>query len=110
MLPGPAKWVRLLRRPLPRLDGVGEGAEALYLDGYLVAGLHPELRVARHPDAGRRTGDDDVAWLEGHAPAQERDQLGHGEDHLSCSPVLDRLPVEDGPDVQVLRVGDLVPG
>src|SRR3712207_16468 len=53
---------------LVRLDGVGEGAEALYLDRHLIPRFQPHLRVAGRADARWRARDYDVAGDEGHAP------------------------------------------
>src|SRR5918994_982147 len=68
--------------PLLRLDGVGEGAEALDLDGHLVPGLHPELRFAGHANTRGRAGDDDVSRHKRHAGREKGHELGNREDHL----------------------------
>src|SRR4028119_1319268 len=96
--------------PLLRLDGVGESAEALDLDGHLVPGLHPELRVAGHANARGRAGDDDVSRPKRHASREKRHKRGDGEDHLPRSPVLYALAVEGAPDGEVLGVRGLVAG
>ena len=55
------------------LDGVGEGSEALYLDGDLISCLQPDLRVAGCADAWWRACDYDVARDEGHALGEKGD-------------------------------------
>src|SRR5215213_10657300 len=95
---------------LVRLDGVGQGSEALYLDGDLVPRLQPDLRVAGRADARGRACDNDVTGDEGHAPGEKGDELGDREDHLRGRPVLHYLAVQDAAYGEVLGIFDLVCG
>ena len=58
---------------LGRLDGVGQGSEALDLDTNFVPSLQPDLRVAGGADAWWRACDYDVARDEGHALGEKGD-------------------------------------
>src|SRR5215203_881314 len=95
---------------LVRLDGVGQGSEALYLDRDLISCLQPHLRIAGHADAWWRACNYDVARDEGHALGEEGYQFGDREDHLLSRPVLHDLAVQDAAYGEVLGVFDLVCG
>ena len=57
-----------------------------------------------------RTREQHVARLERHELRDERDDLGDQEDHLLRARRLHRLARHQGPDAEILRVGDLVRG
>src|SRR5215217_9320859 len=107
-LPSPTR--HFYNPPLVRLDGVGQGSEALYLDGDLIPCLQPHLRVAGRADARWRARDYDVAGDEGHTLREEGDELGDREDHLRRRPVLHDLAVQDAAYREVLRICDLICG
>ena len=90
--------------------GVGEGADAIDLDGDRVAGLEPDGGLGGHADAMGRAGEDDGAGREGVAGAEEFDELGDGEDHIACVAALAGFAVEDGADPEGLGIGDFVGG
>lgn len=89
---------------------VGEGADAIDLDGDRVAGLEPDGGLGGHADAVGRAGEDDGAGREGVAGAEEFDELGDGEDHIACVAALAGFAVEDGADPEGLGIGDFVGG
>src|SRR5262245_63895206 len=60
-------------------DRIDEHADFLDVDLAGVATLHEHGRLARETDAGRRTGDDDVARLERHALGDINERLGDRE-------------------------------
>src|SRR5215204_5039672 len=95
---------------LVRLDGVGKGSEALYLDGDLISCLQPDLRVAGRAHAWWRARDDHVSGHQRHALGEEGDEFGDREDHLRGRPVLHDLAVQDAAYGQVLRVSYLICG
>ncbi len=67
-------------------------------------GLHAEA------DAGRGAGDDDVAGQQRHEAADVGHQFGAAEDHVGGRAVLHAGAVQIQPEMQVLRIGDLVGG
>ena len=89
---------------------VRQHADAVDLDGDLVACLEQYGRIAEHADAGWRAREDEVARLEGDRLADERDDLGDAEHHVRRRRVLHHLAVQDGADAERLRVGDLGSG
>src|SRR5215218_1422685 len=90
------------------LDGVGQGAEAVDLDGDLVTVLEQDLRVPEDADAGWGAGRDEVAGLERDDPADVGDDVGDREDHLGGRGVLHRLAVAAAADAQLLGIVDLL--
>src|SRR5690606_13245025 len=87
-------------------DGIREQADAVHLDLDDIAGAEPARRLLRHADAERRAGEDDGAGTERGAPAQERDDLGNGKNHVGRRRLLDDLAVEASAEGEGLRVGD----
>src|SRR5690242_6990208 len=85
-----------------RLSGFHDLLRLLAEDGDAqvddVAGLE-ELRLRLHAerDAGRRAGDDDVAWLQHHELRAVPDEVLAVEDHGSRRPVLAALAVDGEP-------------
>src|SRR5262245_27751273 len=100
LMPAPAG--RSMRSLVDDIDAQGSYARDLDLE--LVAGLHPERRLAPGADAVGRAGGDDVARL----------QRGHGreifddgrdiEDHVIGRVVLHHLTVQPRRELQPLRV------
>src|SRR5882672_5332145 len=75
-------------------DRVLEDADLVDLDLDLVAGLHPDRRVAARADAAGRAGDEHVARLQ-RGPARDvLDDLRDLEDHLLGGGVLHALAVQ----------------
>src|SRR3954471_17887156 len=78
-------------------DVVGQPLDALDLDGDLLADLH-------RADAGRRTGEDDVAGQQGHAGRDVGDEVRDLVHDLARPAVLLRRSGERCRDPQVSRV------
>ena len=66
--------------------------------------------IAEYPDAGWRSGGDDVARLERERLRAVADDLGDREEHLRCAGVLADLAIDGAADAQPLRIADLVGG
>ncbi len=73
-----------------------------------IAGLQITRGLAAHAHAGRRAGGDEVAGQQGHVVAEIGDEVGHAENHVARVAGLHALTVHVEPEVDVLRVGDLV--
>src|SRR5712691_4833560 len=87
------------------LDRVDQHADALDVDLAGVALLHPQRRLARVADAGRRAGEDDVAGLERDALGDVGDGLRDRKHHVGGIVGLQRLTVEPGLDLEALAAG-----
>src|SRR5215510_14967717 len=85
---------------------VAQLADAFDPELHDVAGL--EEHAPRHPHAGRRAGQDEVARLQGHARRQHRDLLGGVLDHAARAGVLHERVVDPELKRQRLRIGKLV--
>src|SRR5436190_22463721 len=87
------------------------GAEAVDAEFDDVADLE-ELRLGLHAErhARRRAGDDDVAGLHDEVLRAPPDDLGDAEDHRPGVALLAELAVDLEPEIEVLRVLDLVLG
>src|SRR5437763_9455563 len=73
-------------------------AEAGDAEAHLVARLQEHRgRLHAEPDAGRRSGRDEVAGPERHEAAAVGDQLGDAEDHRLGAAVLAALAVDVEP-------------
>ncbi len=89
---------------------VGELADPVDADRHGRAVAEEDLRVARVAGPAGAARRDEGARQQRRGARQVRDEGGHRTDHLAGRRVLHDLPVDDGPDVQILRVGDLVGG
>jgi len=89
---------------------VGESADALDPDGHAVAVVEVDRRIAGRPDTRGRPGEDEVGGAEGEGPTTGRDEFVQAEDEIRRRRVLQALPVDVGPDVEVVGVVDLVEG
>ena len=87
-----------------------ERADAVDPDRHRGPVAKEHLRVPRVAGAARAAGRDQRAGQQGDRLRQVRDERRHRADHLAGRGILQRPAVEDRPDVQVLRVGDLVGG
>ena len=66
------------------------------------------LGIPHRPDPRRRPRHDQRTALQGGSLGQESDHFRHAEDHLLGGRVLDDVPVVDGFDAEVVRVGDVL--
>src|SRR5580658_3228554 len=82
------------------VDRVAQQPDPLDLDFTYIAGLHEQLGVSFKADTGWGSHHKDIAWMERHRFAQERDDAGHAVDHLAGISSLDDLPVESRGQLQ----------
>src|SRR5581483_9507496 len=81
---------------------IAQYADAFDLDLADVAAFHPDRRLARMPDAGRRAGDQDVAGLERHRLRDIGDRFGDEKHHVVGIVGLHHLAVQPALDFQPL--------
>src|SRR5215467_2201844 len=91
-------------------DIYAQGSYSGDLDFQLVAGLHPERRLAAEPDAVRRAGGDDVARLQPGHGREILDDGGDVEDHVIGGVVLHHVAVQPRRQLERLRIGNDVGG
>lgn len=92
----------------PVRAGVRQRSESLDPDRDVVAVLREHRRVAVEADAGRRAGEEQGVRIERERPTAERDEFADARDEVRRRAVLQPLAVDLRPDVQVVRVGNLV--
>src|SRR3954463_6990140 len=82
-------------------DRVLEDADLVDLDFDLVAGLHPQRRIAARADAAGRAGDQHVAGLQRRPCRDVLDDLGDLENHLLGGRVLHALAVQAARELEL---------
>jgi hypothetical protein len=87
-------------------DRIAQHADAVDLDLHHIACLEIHRRLAAHPDAFRRSGEDHGAGLEGRAAAEKFDQLGDREDHVAGIALLHGDAVDARSDGEIIRILD----
>src|SRR5215471_17894467 len=86
-------------------------AESLDAELHRVAGFQIlRLRLHAERDARRRAGDDDVTGLQHHELRAVPHKVGDAEDHGLGGALLAGLAIHTKPHVELLRIGDFVPG
>src|SRR5262249_26551166 len=83
-------------------DRIAQHADALDLDLAYVAVAHPQRRLARVTDAGRRAHGDDVARLKRHPLGHVDDRFGDLEHHVVGVVGLEYLAVNAALDLEPL--------
>jgi hypothetical protein len=73
-----------------------------------VSPAEPARRFLGHADSLGCAGEDDGAWQKSGASADEFDQRWDIEDHVLFVPILDFLSIEDGADVELIRIGNFI--
>src|SRR5947209_4039594 len=85
-------------------------SQTLDLDPHAVTFGEELRRVHVHPDAARRTGEDQISGAQRAGLGDELDQLLTTEDQVRGPAVLAELVVDPGAQAQVARIADLVSG
>ena len=93
-----------------RDHGVAQPADALHVGFDDVARPHPLLRSAPGTDALGRARRDDVARLERDPGGNVGDQLRYLEQHVTCVGALLLDAVDRQPEVQSVRIRNLIGG
>src|SRR5260370_14603142 len=94
----------------PGEDPLALLAEPLNPERNMIAGLEEALRLHPHAAAGRRARRNDVARLQNHEMRDVGNELLHVEDHRRGRPLLHALAIDVEPHVELLHIGDLIPG
>src|SRR5260221_9251161 len=97
----PARWRGDARR-------VDELADAVDGAAHKIAWLEIDWRLAETAHPFRCAGRDEISWLQGREPRDMRDDLGHRGNHIRCCAILLEAIVDSEPQMQRLRVGQLI--
>src|SRR5207247_7257757 len=97
-----------MRRRSRFLHGVLEPPEPGDLHRDDVAGLEEHGRLLGEPDAGRRAGGDEIAGRQRHEPGEIAHEVADVEDERPGAAALHLLAVHPGPEIEGMRVGDLL--
>src|SRR3989449_11424349 len=65
-------------------------------------------RLLGEPDAGRRAGGDEIAGRQRHEPGEIAHEVADVEDERPGAAALHLLAVHPGPEIEGVRVGDLL--
>ena len=101
------------RRSLPQSGRIGSSGHRV---AQLADAFDPELHgiagfeeySPRHSHAGRRSGQDEIARLEGHTRGQHRNLFGGVEDHLARVGILHERVVDPELEPEIVWIGQII--